>query len=404
MKCLEIKNLDIAYGKKQIIFGFDFELDECQIGCLLGPSGCGKTTVLRSIAGFEQPSRGEISLNGKKLSGFKTHVDPEKRHIGMVFQDIALFPHLSVEENIQFGMRSWSREKRKKRSQELLDLIGMLQFMKKYPHQLSGGQRQRVMIAMALLCNPKVLIADEPTTALDVTIQAQILELMKGLQERHGTAILLITHDLGVVAGMSDRVNVMYAGRLVESASTAPLFDAPCHPYTIGLLGSVPDLTGPAGDDLYSIPGQPPDLAELPTGCAFAPRCSRAADACSEGVPATIEPTPGRLSACLEAEALAELPRLADLEGLEALWLEDRHGPLGNHLCSMSSSAPFPPPPRLRLEAGRLPPLVPLSPPCGGRASVRGERRRRRQRRPREDEALRGPRTVTVSVQLCSPK
>ena len=121
MKCLEIKNLDIAYGKKQIIFGFDFELDECQIGCLLGPSGCGKTTVLRSIAGFEQPSRGEISMNGKKLSGFKTHVDPEKRHIGMVFQDIALFPHLSVEENIQFGMRSLSREKRRKRSQELLD-------------------------------------------------------------------------------------------------------------------------------------------------------------------------------------------------------------------------------------------------------------------------------------------
>ena len=152
MKCLEIKNLDIAYGKKQIIFGFDFELDECQIGCLLGPSGCGKTTVLRSIAGFEQPSRGEISLNGKKLSGFKTHVDPEKRHIGMVFQDIALFPHLSVEENIQFGMRSWSHEKRKKRSQELLDLIGMSQFMKKYPHQLSGGQQQRIALANAILC------------------------------------------------------------------------------------------------------------------------------------------------------------------------------------------------------------------------------------------------------------
>ena len=175
-----------------------------------------------------------------------------------------------------------------------------------YPHELSGGMRQRVMIAMALLCNPKVLIADEPTTALDVTIQAQILELMKDLQERHGTAILLITHDLGVVAGMSDRVNVMYAGRIVESAATAPLFDAPCHPYTLGLLGSVPDLTGVAGEDLYSIPGQPPDLAELPPGCAFAPRCSRAGDACLEDVPATIEPAPERRSACLEAELLAK--------------------------------------------------------------------------------------------------
>jgi oligopeptide transport system ATP-binding protein len=165
--------------------------------------------------------------------------------------------------------------------------------------------RQRVMIAMALLCNPKVLIADEPSTALDVTIQAQILELMKELQERHGTAILLITHDLGVVAGMSDRVNVMYAGRIVETADTAPLFDAPCHPYTQGLLGSIPDLTGVAGEDLYSIPGQPPDLAELPPGCAFAPRCERARDECTAAVPATLEPAADRLSACLDAELLA---------------------------------------------------------------------------------------------------
>jgi oligopeptide/dipeptide ABC transporter ATP-binding protein len=166
--------------------------------------------------------------------------------------------------------------------------------------------RQRVMIAMALLCNPKVLIADEPTTALDVTIQAQILELMRDLQERHGTAILLITHDLGVVAGMSDRVNVMYAGRIVETAATTPLFDAPCHPYTQGLLRSVPDLSGVAGQDLYSIPGQPPDLAELPPGCAFAPRCSRARDECSAAIPPTISPAAERFSSCLDALLLAE--------------------------------------------------------------------------------------------------
>jgi oligopeptide transport system ATP-binding protein len=168
--------------------------------------------------------------------------------------------------------------------------------------------RQRVMIAMALLCKPRVLIADEPTTALDVTIQAQILELMTDLRERHGTAIILITHDLGVVAGCADRVHVMYAGRLVETAPTAPLFSLPVHPYTRGLLASVPTLTGDPTSALSSIEGQPPDLANLPAGCAFAPRCDYAETRCRSG-PMPLEAIPGesapRTVACLLATEIA---------------------------------------------------------------------------------------------------
>jgi oligopeptide/dipeptide ABC transporter ATP-binding protein len=170
-----------------------------------------------------------------------------------------------------------------------------------FPHELSGGMRQRVMIAMALLCEPKVLLADEPTTALDVTIQAQILELLQRLQQRHGTAIVLVTHDLGVVARLADRVHVMYAGRFVESAPTAPLFATPRHPYTVGLLGSVPRLTGDPRARLAAIPGQPPDLAALPGGCAFRERCALAVARCeSETPPLAPLPETERSTACFE--------------------------------------------------------------------------------------------------------
>ena len=154
MKRLEVKKLDFAYGRNQILYEFDFSLEESQIGCLLGPSGCGKTTALRAIAGFENPTKGEIILNGNKLNGLKIFVEPEKRQIGMVFQDIALFPHLSVKENIQFGIRSLSQNLRDKRSDELLDLVGMSEFKKKYPHEISGGQQQRVALARAMAPKP----------------------------------------------------------------------------------------------------------------------------------------------------------------------------------------------------------------------------------------------------------
>ena len=227
MKCLEAKNLDVAYGKKQIVFGFNFKLEECQIGCFLGPSGCGKTTVLRSIAGFEQPSKGEIILNGKKLNGFKTYITPEKRNIGMVFQDIALFPHLSVEENIQFGMRSWSREKRKKRSQELLDLIGMLQFMKKYPHQLSGGQQQRIALARAMAPKPSLLLMDEPFSSLDVELREQLAREVRLILKHENISALLVTHDQNEAFAMGDDICVINQGRVQQTDSAYNLYHNP---------------------------------------------------------------------------------------------------------------------------------------------------------------------------------
>ena len=237
MKCLETKNLDVAYGKKQIIFGFDFELDECQIGCLLGPSGCGKTTVLRSIAGFEQPSRGEIILNGKKLNGIKTYVAPEKRNIGMVFQDIALFPHLSVEENIQFGMRSWSREKREKRSQELLDLIGMLQFMKKYPHQLSGGQQQRIALARAMAPKPSLLLMDEPFSSLDVELREQLAREVRLILKHENISALLVTHDQNEAFAMGDYICVLQQGRVQQTDSAYNLYHNPKNRFVAEFIG-----------------------------------------------------------------------------------------------------------------------------------------------------------------------
>ena len=229
----------------------------------------------------------------------------------MIFQDpmTSLNPLLTIGRQLTEVLEvheNVTRREARKRAADGLDDVGIPEPRKRldqYPHELSGGMRQRVMIAMGLLCNPKVLLADEPTTALDVTIQAQILELMKAMQESHGTAIVLVTHDLGVVAGMSDRVNVMYAGKLVETAPAGPLFDTPRHPYTEGLLGSVPRLTGDPNEDLDSIAGAPPDLAALPEGCAFRPRCGYATEECEREVPPlfSVDDAPEeRHSACFE--------------------------------------------------------------------------------------------------------
>ncbi len=324
-KALDVRDLsvrfDTQHGNVQAVDHVSFSIEEGETLGLVGESGSGKSVSSLAVMGLVPSPPGVVDaeailLGDRDLNAFDAEALRRVRgkEVAMVFQDpmTSLNPLLTVGRQLTEVLEvheGLSQAEAFQRAAHGLGDVGIPapeERLTSYPHELSGGMRQRVMIAMALLCNPKVLIADEPTTALDVTIQAQILELMKDLQERHGTAILLITHDLGVVAGMSDRVNVMYAGRIVESAFTAPLFDAPCHPYTVGLLGSVPDLTGVAGEDLYSIPGQPPDLAELPPGCAFAPRCSRAADACREAVPATVEPAPERRSACLEAELLAK--------------------------------------------------------------------------------------------------
>ena len=193
--------------------------------------------MLRSIAGFEQPSRGEIILNGKKLNGIKTYVAPEKRNIGMVFQDIALFPHLSVEENIQFGMRSWSREKREKRSQELLDLIGMLQFMKKYPHQLSGGQQQRIALARALAPKPSLLLMDEPFSSLDVELREQLAREVRLILKHENISALLVTHDQNEAFAMGDYICVLQQGRVQQTDSAYNLYHNPKNSFVAEFIG-----------------------------------------------------------------------------------------------------------------------------------------------------------------------
>jgi peptide/nickel transport system ATP-binding protein len=266
---------------------------------LVGESGCGKSMLGLSILGLLPPGGeivgGSIKALGRELVGLP---EPELRRIrgndvAMIFQDSqsSLNPTKTIGAQVAEPVRlhrGASRQEALDRALEVLDLVGLphpKERLKDYPHQLSGGLRQRVMIAIALACEPKVLLADEPTTALDVTIQAQILRLLDGLRDRLGMAMLLVTHDMGVVAGRTSRINVMYAGRIVESAPTAALFRSMRHPYTQALLGSIPRLEQDNTKALVSIPGIPPDLTNPPPGCRFAPRCSRATAECLENEP-----------------------------------------------------------------------------------------------------------------------
>jgi oligopeptide/dipeptide ABC transporter ATP-binding protein len=235
------------------------------------------------------------------------------REIGMIFQEpmTSLNPVLSIGRQLTEGLEIHLKMKPAEAQARAVELLGMVGIpdaarrLAQYPHHFSGGMRQRMMIAMALACNPSLILADEPTTALDVTIQAQILELMKDLARRLGVAMLIITHNLGVVARYADRVNVMYAGRIIERATAAELYANPRHPYTLGLLRSVPRLDEPRRARLDPIQGQPPDLTRLPRGCAFAPRCAFRVARCSEPPPLEAL-TAGHLSACWEASRLVK--------------------------------------------------------------------------------------------------
>ena len=255
------------------------------------------------------------------------------REIGMIFQEpmTSLNPVLTVGRQltepleIHLGM---TRAQAQARAVEMLALVGIpdgARRLRQFPHQFSGGMRQRIMIAMALACDPALILADEPTTALDVTIQAQILELMKSLSRRLGVAILMITHNLGVVARYADRVNVMYAGKIVERASAREIYANPRHPYTLGLLRSVPRLDEPRRAKLQPIPGQPPDLSRLPPGCAFAPRCAYVVDRCREQVPPLEEVSAEHVSACW----LATRPANADPRRSERALARPRDEPEG---------------------------------------------------------------------------
>jgi oligopeptide/dipeptide ABC transporter ATP-binding protein len=314
---IQVKNLQTSFftpeGEVRAIDGVSFEIGEGKTLGLVGESGCGKSVTSLSIMRLipSPPGKivgGEIIYRGRDLLKLRNEEMRKIRgnEISMIFQEpmTSLNPVFTVGnqigEAISLHQGLGKRETRAK-TIEMLRLVKIADPESRvdaYPHQLSGGMRQRVMIAMALSCNPSLLIADEPTTALDVTIQAQILELMKELQQKIGMALLLITHDLGVVAEQADHVAIMYAGRIVERASTAAIFTRPLHPYTVGLLNSLPGAAGEKKKRLDAIPGVVPSPLHLPSGCRFRDRCPRAAEICAQAEPLLEEKDPGHTAAC----------------------------------------------------------------------------------------------------------
>ncbi|MCK8783709.1 ABC transporter ATP-binding protein [Roseomonas sp. NAR14] len=306
-------------GVNRAVDGLTFHVDAGETVAIVGESGCGKSvtsmSILRLLPTPPGKMAGRIMFEGRDLLAASEAEmrDLRGNEIGMIFQEpmTSLNPVLSVGQQIGESLRlhqGMSRRQAEARAIEMLELVGIpapARRVKEYPHQLSGGMRQRVMIAMALACNPKLLIADEPTTALDVTIQAQILDLMRDLKRRVGAAIVLITHDLGVVAEVAERVIVMYAGRKVEEAGVVALFRDPKHPYTQGLLGAVPRLGSSLTGEhtrLAEIPGQVPSLKQRIDHCVFASRCPKATELCRTVVPALEEKAPGHVAACHYAD------------------------------------------------------------------------------------------------------
>ena len=319
MALLDVENLQTHFrtpdGVNRAVDGVSFEVERGETLAIVGESGCGKSVTANSIMRLvpQPPGRiaGKIRFEGTDLLKLPERAmrDIRGNHISMVFQEpmTSLNPVLTVGGQIAETLRLHQQLDRRavmERAVEMLSLVGIAEPRRRageYPHQLSGGMRQRVMIAIALACNPKLLIADEPTTALDVTIQAQILDLMADLKSRVGAAIILITHDLGVVAEIAERVMVMYAGRKVEEAKVADLFRAPRHPYTQGLLASVPKLGASVAGKatrLAEIPGVVPNLKQRIVGCVFANRCTFSQDICRQVAPALEEKSAGHVAAC----------------------------------------------------------------------------------------------------------
>jgi len=315
MALLSVRDLRTHFftraGVVRAVDGVSFDVEERRVLGIVGESGCGKTVTALSIMGLipKPPARivsGEVQFGGRDLTKLSEREleDVRGSQIAMIFQDpmTSLNPTLTIGTQITETIRRHfdvSKEEARKRAVGLLEEVQIPRAATRlddYPHRLSGGQRQRVMIAIALSCEPELLIADEPTTALDVTIQAQILDLLEELREAHGTAMILITHDMGVVAETADDVIVMYAGQVVEQASALDLFDNPEHPYTEALLGALPQLEGDGIRQrrLTAIPGRPPDLLDPPEACRFAARCKYAGgDACTTHMPELRELRPG---------------------------------------------------------------------------------------------------------------
>ena len=302
-RLLEVNDLAVSFftyaGEVQAVRGISWHLNRHETIALVGESGCGKSVTIQTVMGLLQsPGRvigGSVRFEGRDMLALNAK---ELRQIqgncmSMIFQDPLSYlnPTMRVGEQIAESYRLHHRVSRAEAEARVLEMMRLISFpepernMRAYPHQLSGGMRQRIMVAMALICNPQVLFADEPTTALDVTIQAQIIELMNSLKEKLNTAIVLITHDLGVVANMAQRIYVMYAGKIVERGSAQDIFYRPKHPYTWGLLASVPRLDAEQSRDFRYIPGTPPDLLNPPRGCPFAARCRYACRACVNDMP-----------------------------------------------------------------------------------------------------------------------
>ncbi|MET4562032.1 oligopeptide/dipeptide ABC transporter ATP-binding protein [Lysinibacillus parviboronicapiens] len=316
-RLLDVENLTVEFmsggSTMKAVNGVNLQLDKKETLGIVGESGSGKsvtaTALMRLIPSPPgKITNGKIHFNGRDLVGIS---EKEMRNVrgnemSMIFQDpiTSLNPVLTVGNQIIEVIRAHEKMTKKEASTKAVEMLKMVGIpepekrLKMYPHEFSGGMRQRVMIAIALACNPKLLIADEPTTALDVTVQAQILDLMKNLQQNHGTAIIMITHDLGVVWELCDKVNVMYAGRTVESTTTKQLYDNPLHPYTWGLLESQITVGIQEQERLPAIPGSPPDLSKSLSGCHFSARCPMATDICRSNVPELMEVQDNHFVAC----------------------------------------------------------------------------------------------------------
>jgi len=314
---LDIRNLQVRFhtpeGTVYAVNDISYKVHEGEVIAVVGESGCGKSVSMMAVLGLIPRPPGEIAGGEALFMGRDLLRLPEDDmqsirggDIAMVFQDpmTSLNPVLSVRRQMTESLRrhaNMSPEQARGRAIELLELVGIPDAARRlgdYPHQFSGGMRQRVMIAMMLACNPSLLIADEPTTALDVTIQAQIVELVTRMREKLGMALIWITHDLGVVAGLAERVIVMYAGMIVEEADVDSLFDQPRHPYTLALLGALPRIDRRRDSRLNSIPGAPPNLLVEPRGCPFAPRCEYVIDHCRVERPPLMAVSPTQWSAC----------------------------------------------------------------------------------------------------------
>ncbi|WP_341282656.1 ABC transporter ATP-binding protein [Paenibacillus sp. FSL H8-0537] len=319
---LEVKNLHTSFktdkGVIPSVNGVSFSVEEGETLAIVGESGCGKSVTSLSIMGLiASPGSitgGEIALQGRDLVKLSRKELRKLRgnEMSMIFQEpmTSLNPVFTIGNQLSEVFRvhqGSSKAEARQKSVDMLERVGIAnasKLVRQFPHQLSGGMRQRVMIAMALACEPKLLIADEPTTALDVTIQAQILDLISTLSKKQQTGVILITHDLGIVAEMADRVVVMYAGEVVEEASVIDLFAAPKHPYTVGLLGSLPRMDEHR-EQLASIPGMVPNLLDMPSGCPFHPRCSYAGSECTVIKPELERVGNGHYARCLKSEEVS---------------------------------------------------------------------------------------------------